>query len=238
MDKNLCPVLPPEERADWHEKLVSIRGVAAPGLLIVLVLGSILGGVATPTEAAAVGCFGTLAYAVGARRFGARLLRETCMDTIKVGAMCMWIVVGAQTFSAVFAGVGGNQLVAQWLTQLPFGAWGALVFSLVVVFFLGMFIETIAIIMLAVPVLAPVMVSLGFDPLWYGIVFNVVLQTAFLSPPFGIALFYLKSVSPPDVPLLEIYKASVPFLCLQWLCVALFLAFPQLVVWLPHKLFS
>ena len=234
--KNLCPALPKESRASWGEKFASLKVLILPGLLILLCLGAIFSGAATPTEGAAVGAFGALLFSIVTRRFSWGILKDCAYGTLKVSAMVGWMVAGAAAFGSVFAGIGGNKLVMDIAMAMPGGKWGALVMSILFIFFLGMFLETAGLIMLAAPIVTPVLVRFGFDPLWWGIVFMTLLQVAYISPPFGFALFYLKGVTPPEIKLEEIYWASVPFIGLQMLCVLLIILFPFLGLWLPWML--
>lgn len=231
---NLCPALPPESRATWKQKVNSLKNVFLPTLLIIVVLGSILSGAATPTEGAAVGAFGAIIYSVLTRRIRWSLIKQSCLETVRVSTMVGWVIIGASFFSGVFSGVGGNRLVMNIAMSLPGGKWGVLVMAILFILFLGMFLETVAMIMLAAPIVSPVLASFGFDPLWWGLVFMTLLQVAFLSPPFGFALFYLKGVTPKEISIEEIYMSSFPFMGLQLLGVVLIILFPGLVLWLPR----
>lgn len=233
LNKDLCPALPPEARAAWKEKFVSARLVVLPALLIIVVLGSILSGMATPTEAAAVGALGAILFSVVTRRIRWSIIKDSAIQTVKITSMVGWIIAGASCFGAVFAGVGGKELITQIAMSMPGGDWGVLALSVVFVLFLGMFLETAALIMLAAPIVSPLIVDLGFDPLWWGLVFNTALQVAFLSPPFGFALFYLKGVT-KDMSIEEIYLSGLPFLGLQVIGLALIMIFPPIAVWLPN----
>ncbi|MDK2879313.1 MAG: hypothetical protein PWR06_2029 [Thermoanaerobacteraceae bacterium] len=236
LNKNLCPSVPPEKRATWGEKITSLKKITIPALLILLVLGSILSGAATPTEGAAVGAFGAIMFAVITRRINWPLTKEVCIETLKTSSMVGWIIAGAAAFSAVFSGIGGNALIAQIAMSLPGGKWSVLALSIVFIYFLGMFLETTGLIMLAAPIVSPLLVKLGFDPLWWGIVFMTMLQTAFLSPPFGFAIFYLKGVCPKEIKIEELYWSTLPFIALQLIGIFLLIMFPQFAVWLPKML--
>jgi TRAP-type mannitol/chloroaromatic compound transport system permease large subunit len=150
--------------------------------------------------------------------------------------MVGWIMIGASSFSSVFSGLGGNALISSIAMNMPGGGDMVFAISAVFIFFLGMFLEPGAIIFLAVPILAPILARLGFDPLWVGIIFNVLLQCGYLSPPFGFSLFYLQGCTPDDVSITDIYKSSIPFLALQIVGVAAIFLFPQIVLWLPRYL--
>jgi tripartite ATP-independent transporter DctM subunit len=234
LDPDFCPSLPPNERATWKEKLISMKSVFFPGLLILVVLGSILMGVATPTEAAAFGAAGALIIGLLKRRLTWEIVYTSCFETLGVSAMVGWTMIGAGAFGSVFSGLGGNTLITNIAMNMPGGPNMVFLVSAVFIFILGMFLEPGAIIFLAVPIIAPILSRLGFDPLWVGLAFNVLLQSAYLSPPFGFSLFYLKGCTPPDVDIVEIYKASVPFLLLQIVCITAIFMFPDIVMWLPR----
>ena len=233
LNPELCPALPLESRATWKEKFVSLKNVFLPSILILFVLGSILSGAATPTEGAAVGAFGAILYSIVTGRLKWDLLKQASYDTVRVTTMVGWVIIGASFFSGVFSGIGGNKLIMNIAMSLPGGKWAVLAMAILFILFLGMFLETVAMIMLAAPIVSPILVTLGFDPLWWGLVFMTLLQVAFISPPFGFALFYLKGVTPKNIPIEEIYWSSMPFMGLQLLGVILIIAFPKLVLWLP-----
>ena len=236
LNKDLCPALPPEQRASWKEKFQSLRALILPGLLIFGCLGAILTGATTPTEGAAVGAAGSVLFNILCKRFSVKMLADCLYGTIKLSAMVAWMVACAGAFGSVFAGIGGNNMVMELAMLMPGGKWGALAASLGFIFFLGMFLETVGLIMLAAPIVTPIIVKFGFDPLWWGIVFMTLLQSAYITPPFGLSLFYLKGVTPPDVSLGQIYKASLPFIGLQLVGCLLLILFPILGLWLPRML--
>lgn len=233
IQKDFCPTLPVEERAGWREKFISLRILILPTLLIIATVGSIVSGMATPTEGAAVGAFGAVVFSLVTGRFRINILTSSMLETLKVSSMIAWMVGGAAAFGSVFAGIGGNQVIVNIASNMPGGAWGVLALSIIFIFFLGMFLETMAIIMLAAPIISPIIVQMGFDPLWWAIIFITLLQTAYMSPPFGVALFYLKGVTPPNIHLSDIYWSAIPFICLQLLAIILIILFPILALWAP-----
>jgi tripartite ATP-independent transporter DctM subunit len=235
---DFAPALPEEERASWLEKLISLKSVILPAFLIVIVLGSILLGMASPTEAAAFGAAGALLVGLIKRRLTWKIVYSASYETLSVTAMVGWMMIGASAFGSVFSGLGGNALVAEFAMNMPGGANMVFVVAAVFVFLMGMFLEPGAVIFLAVPIIAPILVKLGFEPLWIGLVINVILQSAYISPPFGFSLFYLKGCTPAEIDIVEIYKASLPLLCLQAVCVALIFVFPDIVMWLPKYLLN
>ena len=208
-----------------------------PLLLIVTVLGSILGGIATPTESASVGAIGALVLAVAKGRFSLKMLREATVNTATVTSMVFVILLGAAVFSIVFRMMGGDNLVHEVLSDLPGGAMGALIAVMFVMFLLGFILDTFEIIFIVIPITAPVLLNLGVDPLWLGVLVGVNLQTSFLTPPFGFSLFYLRGVAPPEVTTGQIYRGVVPIVALQLVAIALLLSFPALATWLPSVLY-
>lgn len=233
INPDFCPALPPNERVGMREKISSLRGVVMSTLLIIVVLGSILTGMASPTEAAAFGAGGALCIGLFKRNLTWEIIYSSCYETLSVTSMVGWTMIGAGAFSAVFSGLGGNTIIANIAMNMPGGPNVVFIISAAFIFFLGMFLEPGAIIFLAVPILAPILARLGFDPLWVGLVFNVLLQCGYLSPPFGFSLFYLKGCAPSEVSIVDIYRSALPFLVLQVIGVALIFIFPQIVLWLP-----
>ncbi len=213
------------------------RGLAPPLLLIVAVLGSILGGYATPTEAAGVGALGALLLAAAYRSLNASVLADICRSTLKTTAMVFFILIGASVFSLVFRGYGGDELVQGLFKDMPGGVWGATLIVMLAIFVLGFILDFIEITYVVVPIVAPVLLAMGLDPVWLGVLIAVNLQTSFLTPPFGFALFYLRGVAPPAVATLDIYRGVVPFVALQIVLMAALVAVPELATWLPGALY-
>ncbi|MEQ9004321.1 MAG: TRAP transporter large permease subunit [Pseudomonadales bacterium] len=210
-----------------------LKGLAPPLVLMVAVLGSILGGYATPTEAAGVGAAGALLLAMGYGRLSRQVLRDTCQSTLKTTAMVFFILIGASLFTLVFRGYGGDELVHGLFANLPGGLWGALAITMLVIFLLGFMLDFIEIIFVVVPIVGPVLLAMGLDPIWLGVLIAVNLQTSFLTPPFGFALFYLRGVAPATLTTTDIYRGAVPFVSLQLALLALVLFWPPLATWLP-----
>lgn len=229
-----APALAKEDRASMGDKLRSTKSVVLPMLLILLVLGSIFTGISTPTEGAGVGVIGTILIGIFTKRLDWEKIRNSMFESGKMTGMVAWILIGAATFSAVFSGVGGNQLVSELADQAPGGKWGILLFAIAFIILLGMFLETMALIMLAAPIITPVIVEAGFDPLWWGVLFMVVLQMAFLTPPFGFAIFYLKSAVGEKVGIGKLYRATIPFILIQLLAIIIIILLPFTVTWLPN----
>jgi tripartite ATP-independent transporter DctM subunit len=230
------PALPIEERNLVSSRQLWVRFfkvVVPPILLVVAVLGSIVGGVAAPTEAASMGALGAILITILSGRFTWKGLREVSFDTTKITAMMMFILMMAQVFALSFRGLHGETLIENMFEWLPGGLYSDIWFMLFMIFVLGFFIEWIEISYIAVPLFLPVLLAQGADPVWIAILVTVCLQSSFLTPPFGWALFYLKGVAPPEVSIADIYKGVVPYIVMQGFALALVVYFPQLALWLP-----
>jgi tripartite ATP-independent transporter DctM subunit len=237
---HMGPAVPAQERISWIAKVKLARGVLAPLLLVALVLGVIFAGVAAPTEAAAVGAGGSLILVTVQRRFSARKLYQALENTLRATAMVLWTIFGANLFVALYVAVGGARFVEDSLTGSGLGPWGILIFMQAILLFLGCFLDWVGILMLTVPIFVPIIKKLGFDPIWFGVLFSVNLQVSFLSPPFGYALFYLAGVAGPKlgVSTREIWWSAFPFIGLQLVGLTLCVLFPQIILWLPHLLYE
>ncbi len=231
------PLVAAGERVENLGRRVLVALLPA-GLLIVAVLGSILVGLATPTESAAIGSVGALLLAAARRRLDLAVLREVMAETTRISSMVFVILLGASIFSLVFRGLGGDQMVRELLHQLPGGGVGAMVSVMLLMFVLGFFLDFIEIVFVVVPIVGPPLIMLGYDPVWLGVMIGINLQTSFLTPPFGFALFYLRGVAPPEVSTGDIYRGIVPFVGLQLVGLLLTGLFPQLATWLPRVLFG
>lgn len=213
-----------------------LKGLVPPVLLIVAVLGSILGGFATPTEASAVGAFGAFLLALVNRRLSVPVLREVVQSTAQVTSMVFLILIGAALFSLVFRAFGGEELVTELFEALPGGVVGATLVVMLVIFLLGFILDFIEITFVVVPIVGPVLLAMGVDPIWLGIMIAVNLQTSFLTPPFGFALFYLRGVTPDSVPTSAIYRGVTPFIAMQLAMLLALALMPGLATWLPSVL--
>ncbi len=233
------PHIIPRVQSDEGEKvpLVKVLLSLLPVLLLIgLVLGSILIGAATPTEAAGVGALGACLLALGKKQLNLQRLREVSQSTIKITAMIFMILIGASLFSLVFRGFGGEEMVHEFFSQLPGGVFTAVLLVMVVMFLLGFILDFIEIIFVVVPIVGPVLLAMGVDPVWLGIMIAVNLQTSFLTPPFGFALFYLRGVAPATIKTSEIYRGVIPFIVLQILLLCAIALWPGLVTWLPEQM--
>ena len=232
---DLAPALPPEVR-EIGGKNLGLRVLTVmipPLLLILLVLGSIFFGIATPTEAGAVGCVGAIALAIVKGKFSWTSLRNVCDVTLRTTTMVMFILLGSTAFSLVFRGVEGDRFMFDLLSNLPGGTTGFLIVSMAIVFFLGFFIDFFEIAFIVVPLFVPVAQQLGIDLVWYGVILGANLQASFLTPPFGFALFYLRGVAPSEITTGQIYRGAIQFILLQLLVLVLIITFPGIVNFLP-----
>ncbi len=245
------PALPVEERVGLREKFRLLRGIIAPVSLIILVLGVIFTGIATPVEAAGIGTFGAVFVAALHRRLSWIAIRQAALTTLRASTMVLWIIFGASIFVGFYILEGGQKFVADSLVGTGLGPYGILLTMMILLIILGMFLDWVGILLLAVPIFMPLVKSLSFDgllglpgvaqadiALWFGVVYMVNMQMSFLSPPFGYALFYLKSVAPPEITMAVIYKAALPFLMLQAVGLAVCVLFPEIILWLPRMVYG
>jgi len=223
-----------EERANLGRDV--LVALLPPLVLIVAVLGSILGGIATPTEAASVGAVGAMVMAAARGRLDLGTLRHVTMTTALITSMVFVILFGAAVFSIVFRMLGGDKLVEDVLSQFPGGVTGAIIAVMVLMFVLGFILDTFEIIFIVIPITAPALLAMDVSPLWLGVMVGLNLQTSFLTPPFGFALFYLRGVAPPEITTGMIYRGVIPFVALQVLAIVALFLFPELATWLPSVL--
>ena len=231
--RDLGPALPQEERATWQEKFISLKAVALPIMIIIMVLGSIYAGVCTATEAAALGCLGAIISAAVYRRLSWAMVKESCYRTASLTAMIVWILIGAYCFTSVYTGTGAHELMEKILLSIPGGRYAILITMQIVFFILGCILDPVGIIMICTPVFVPVIKSLGFDPLWFGVLFIMNMEMGYLTPPFGFNLFYMKAIVPPGITMGDIYRSIVPFVILQGIGLVIVIIFPQIALWLP-----
>ncbi len=245
------PPLPVEDRVDVREKIRLLKNMFAPIALVVLVLGIIFAGIATPVEAAGVGTFGAIVVSAMHRKLNWKNMRSAAMTTLKVTGMVLWIIFGATLFVGFYVVNGGQAFVNDTIAGTGLGPYGILILMMIILVVLGMFLDWVGILLLAVPIFVPLMKTLSFDgvfglpgvapedlALWFGVVYMVNMQMSFLSPPFGYALFYLKSVAPSNVTMAQIYRSSIPFLFLQATGLAICIIFPEVVLWLPRQVYG
>ncbi len=237
---HLMPAIPEDERnINKPELFIRILKVLFPPLFLILaVLGSILAGLATPTEAASVGAIGAILIAISQRQFNLNILQNVMRDTLRITSMVFLIFIGASLFSLVFRGFGGDDVIREVLTNLPGGVISAMFIVMLVMFLLGFILDFIEITFVVVPIVAPILFIMGIDPVWLGIMFAINLQTSFLTPPFGFALFYLRGVAPKEIPTSAIYKGVIPFIAIQVFAMILLVFWPELATWLPTLIYG
>ncbi|WP_305971632.1 MULTISPECIES: TRAP transporter large permease [unclassified Mameliella] len=244
----LGPAIPVEERVSNAEKLRLVGKMAAPITLVVVVLGIIFSGVATPVEAAGIGTFGAFIVAAIHRKLDWPTVREACTTTLKASAMVIWIMFGATIFVGLYVLEGGQQFVQDALAATGLGPWGILILMQVLLVILGMFLDWVGILLLCVPIFVPIIKALGAAAfgldspedlvLWFGVLYLVNMQMSFLSPPFGYALFYLRGVAPDHIPMTDIFKSALPFLFLQIVGLVLCMTVPEIITWLPRLVYG
>ena len=233
------PPIPADERDEVNKTQLLLdlfKVVVPPLLLVVAVLGSIIGGVAAPTEAASMGALGALILVTVTKRMSFRVLRETMDSTFKITGMTLFVLMTAQVFSLSFRGLGGDDLIDQLFAFLPGGMWGGLIFMMLLLFLLGFFLDWIEITYIVLPLLLPFMMSQGVDIIWLCILVAMNLQTSFLTPPFGWSLFYLRGVAPPEITTGDIYRGVIPYIGIQALGLLLVMMFPAIATWLPNTI--
>lgn len=229
---------PVQDRYTLKQKLVVLRGVVLPIGLIFLVLGVIYLGICTPTEASAVGASGAILCSLFYGKLTWGNLKESLWATIKINAMVFWLIIGALSFTHFLAYVEIQQLIHQSVLSLDISPWVTLVTIQLIFFVLGMFLDPAGIIMITTPIFVPIITNLGFDPLWFGILFVINMEMAYITPPFGFNLFIMRGIAPPGITMTDIYRSIIPFVALQAFCLALVMIFPQLATWLPGLMTS
>lgn len=230
----LAPHAPEEElQLSFREKFQYLKGLILPFFIAVGVLGSIYTGVATPTEAAGVGCIGATIACLVNRRLNFQTLKTVLFGTLRVSAMCYWLIFGAQTIIGIYNMAGGARFVKSVLTALPLSPMGIIIVMQVILVFLGCFIDFIGILLLTMPLFVPIVVDLGYDPIWFGVLFCLNMQLSYITPPFGPSAFYLKGVLSDDVTITEIYRSTFPYVFLIAIALGLVMVFPQIALWLP-----
>jgi tripartite ATP-independent transporter DctM subunit len=232
------PLDPDARRVPLREKLLALKALAVPALLIVLILGSIFFGVATPTESAAIGVVGALLPALAGRKLRLSMLREAGTDALKATSMILWITLGAKAYVAIFTGLGGADTLLEIIRNLDVNRWLILGAMMLLLVFLGTVLDELGIILLTVPVFLPIVRLLGFDELWFGVLYALTIQMGYISPPFGYTLFYVKATLPKHIGMGAVYRGIVPFFLLQIVGLLICAAFPDLVTFLPRMMAS
>ena len=235
IQKDIAPALHEKERREitWGQKIASLKSIILPALLIIGVLGSIFKGIATPTEAAAIGAGGSIICGLIHRRLTWEIIRTACFNTLKSTCMVMWIMIGSMLFVSFYFSIGGADFVKETLLGIGVNRWFIIFGMQAVLFVLGCLLDPSGIVLLCTPLFLPIVEALGFDPLWFGVLFIVNLEMAYLTPPFGYNLFYLKSVVSEDITMGDIYRSVWPFVVLQMIGLTVCMIFPQIILWLP-----
>jgi tripartite ATP-independent transporter DctM subunit len=234
----LQPELAPktDQEVTWKARLASLKDIVLPSMLVVLVLGSIFLGIATPTEAAGVGAFGSFVICIIYGRLSRKVITDSCMETMKISGMALWILVTASLFGVVYTSAGAQEMVMELVAGLTVNRWLILAVMQVILLIFGMFMDDYAVLTICAPIFIPIAVLLGFDPIWFSIIFILNMQVAYLTPPFGWALILMKGVAPPEVHTKDIWRSIPPFVAIQLLVLLLTMLFPQLALWLPEKM--
>ncbi len=232
------PTFVSEEKITWGKKFLATRDLIPIIILISAVLGTIFGGVCTPTEGAAIGAAGSLACAALLHRLNWQILKKAAYTTLKLTGMVMWIVFGAYIFATVYIALGAPDLILKVVLATHLGYWGIFIVVQIMYFILGMLLDPGAIVMITAPISMPIVLAMGYDPVWFGVIFTMNMQMAFITPPFGYNLFYLKGVAAEDMLMKDIYLAIIPFVLLQATALAIVMIFPQIALWLPVLFFG
>ena len=246
LQPHLGPALPPEDRVGWREKIVSLKGLILPLLLVAMVLGFIIFGITSPTEASAAGAAGALICAAIHRRLNWRMFHEAVIRTARITGIIMWVVIGALAFSTVYDGLGAAKMVEAFIGGLPLGPYGILILMQLSFFVLGTMLDDTAILFITLPVYVPLIRFLGFDPVWFGILYIINMQMAFLTPPFGYTLFYMLGIVKDlyrtgtiseEITIGDVYRSVWPFVALQGLGLIIVIWVPVIAMWLPNLIF-
>ena len=237
LNPSLAPPAPIEERdTSFRQKASHLKGLILPFFIAVGVLGSIYGGIATPTEAAAVGCVGATVACLVNNRLNWAAVKTVIFNTVRVSAMCYWLIFGAQTIIGVYNLAGGAAFVKSGLLSLPLGPTGIIIVMQVILTFLGCFIDFIGILLLTMPLFVPIVIELGYDPIWFGVLFCLNMQLSYITPPFGPSAFYLKGVLGDEISVTDIYRSVIPYSFLIIVALVLVMMFPEIALWLPNKI--
>ncbi|WP_024336840.1 TRAP transporter large permease [Desulfotignum balticum] len=233
----LAPALAIEERVSFREKLICLKALILPMFIIFSVISCVIFGITTIIEASVIGAIGAMIAAATRKKLTWTMIRESLHKSASVTAMVMWIALAAVCFGAIYTGLGASDLVQAALESMGLGKWGVLIFMQISFFFLGMFLDDTAIMFLTIPLYLPIVKGFGFDPIWFGTLFVINMQMAFITPPYGLNLFYMKGVVPPGISMADLYWSVIPFIIIQALGLALVMIFPEIALWLPRVLF-
>ena len=238
INPDVAPALPKDQRGSFKDKLFSLRFLVLPVLIIVSVLSCIFTGVTSPTEAAALGAAGAIISAVIRRKLTMENLKKSVMRTLSLSSFNAYIILGAIVFSAVYSGLGASTMIRETISNMNVSPWVVIVLMQISFFMLGMFLDDIAILFLCMPIYVPIIKTLGFDPVWFAVLYVMNMQMAYITPPYGLNLFYMKAVAPKEITLSDIYRSIVPFLGIQAIALILLIVFPKIALWLPSLIFD
>ena len=238
LQPHLAPAIPEEERVSWREKFASLKGVIAPILIMLAVLGGIYSGIVTPTEASGLGAICMFLAALIRRGLTWKTFKDSCVNTFKLASMVIWIIMAITVFSNVYHASGAAALIKEMALGLPVSGFGVIVLMVLSVFFLGMIMDDVVVMMLVVPIYLPIVTSLGFDPLWFGVLFLILINIAWLTPPYGFNLFIVRAITPKEISMMDIYRSVLPFIGLQLVCLVLVMFFPPIALWLPSVIIA
>lgn len=237
LNPELAPAAPIEERnISFKQKMIMLKGLILPGFIVISVLGSIYGGIATPTEAAGAGSLGAVISAAINRRLNWGIFKDSAIRTMKVTCMLIWLFFGASAIIGIYTLAGGAEFVKTTISGLPLGPLGIVIAMQIILIILGCFLDWIGILLLTMPLFVPIIQDLGFDPIWFGVLFCLNMQISYISPPFGPGVFYLKSVTPPEIRVEDIFGSIWPFAIILIFGLVLVIIFPQIALWLPEKM--
>ncbi len=236
LNPNLCPSIAKEQRSSWLDKFKALKSLSAPLILVLLVLGAIWTGVVTPTEAGSVGAFGAILTTIIKRRFNLSMLKQAIWRSTMLTSFGIFILLSAGAFNTVYMTTGASQFLQRVMSELPVHPQIVIIMFVAIILVCGMIMDEWAMIMLLTPLFVPTVITLGYDPLWFGVLFIINIQIAYLTPPYGFALFLMKSIIPKDMVMTDIYRGMIPFIILQLLGLILCFIFPKIILWLPNLL--
>jgi tripartite ATP-independent transporter DctM subunit len=236
--KEIGPPIPREERPTWGEKISSIKAVILPVLIILGVLGSMFAGIATPTEAAAIGSVLAILSAGINRKLSWKIITNSLQSTARVTGMIMWIIFAGASFAGVFTAIGGQDFVTSTIKGLEVNPWLVIIVMQIIYLILGCMLDPNAIMMLSIPIFVPIVRALGFDSLWFGVLSIINIELGFITPPFGLNLFYMRGIVPKDISMADIYRSVLPFIIVQLIALVLFMVFPKIITVLPNMMFG
>jgi tripartite ATP-independent transporter DctM subunit len=237
VQRDLGPAIPLEQRGDWGKKLQALRAVILPLIIVLMVLGSIMGGITTVTEAGAMGVLGAIISGLVYRQLSWGLVKEAALRTLRLTGMILWVIFASHCFNSAYNGMGATALINNLLQYLPGGPWGTIIFIQLTIFFLAMVMDPGGIILITIPIFLPIVKDLGFDPVWFGILFIINLEIGYMTPPFGMNLFYLKGIVPSWITMGNIYRSVIPFTLVELTGLVLVMIFPAIATWLPYRIF-